>query len=202
MVSLFWAQLNLIMTHVWVFVLNHKPYHIPLKYRCPIKNSDHIRHTYLTRPPTSMEDLEVPKTQFANCISSRFFILNNKLFSPDIWHLTPSVSFIKEGDLLQVSVLYCSPASHFHCIFNLVMIKIQPKRNVCNFLTLLFSELPHCYKYGNWTKQELIWVRTLQASRDHLGPLHTQAKSHVHEVVRAQKKASEGHPHRSIHVSM
>jgi hypothetical protein len=28
----------------------------------------------------------------------------------------------------------------------------------------------------------------------HLGPLHTQAKSSDHEIVRAQKKVSKGHP--------
>ena len=31
-------------------------------------------------------------------------------------------------------------------------------------------------------------------AHDHLGPLHTRAKSHDHEIVRAQKKVSKGRP--------
>ena len=39
---------------------------------------------------------------------------------------------------------------------------------------------------------------TLQEAKDEsidtLGPLHTQAKSRDHEIVRPQKKVSKGHP--------
>lgn len=50
MVYIFWEQSPVSSWHVFflVSILNNKPCHIPLKWRCPIKKSDHIRLTYLT----------------------------------------------------------------------------------------------------------------------------------------------------------
>ena len=43
-------QFKFIIIHVsLVFVLKYKPCCIPLKYRCPIRKSDHIRLTYLSQ---------------------------------------------------------------------------------------------------------------------------------------------------------
>ena len=48
-------------------ILDYKPCHIPLKYRCPVKMNDHIRPTCLT---TYLKNQEFQEAVLKTCFAS------------------------------------------------------------------------------------------------------------------------------------
>jgi hypothetical protein len=61
----------------------------------------------------------------------------------------------------------------------------------CNRLDLETTKI-----VTNWDPKTLPgnWWHSQSAFMEHLGPLHTRAKSCDHEIVRAQKRVSKGRP--------